>query len=66
MCSAAEVYRQRSTVSPPEHEHGWDVESRHDTSDGYVLYVRCADCGERRVDLQKSSDVPPAPLSEEL
>lgn len=35
------------------HEHGWVTDSRHATSEGYVVYVRCAGCGARRVDLQK-------------
>ena len=45
------------------HEHGWDVESRHATSVGTVLYVICTDCGARRVDLRPSSQMPPIALS---
>lgn len=48
------------------HEHAWLIESRHPTSEGVVLYVRCGDCGTRRVDLQTSSAMPPAPVSVEL
>jgi len=50
----------------PAHEHAWLTESRHRTSDGVVLYVRCLDCGTRRVDLQTLSTLPPAALSVEL
>ncbi|MBZ2198829.1 hypothetical protein KCQ71_21965 [Ruania sp. N2-46] len=46
-----------------EHEHTWSTESRHPTSSGDVLYVRCGICGIRRVDLQSRLDTPPAPLS---
>ncbi|WP_217181997.1 hypothetical protein [Streptomyces sp. AC495_CC817] len=45
------------------HEHAWLVESRHPTSEGTVLYVRCADCGTRRVDLQTHPQTPPAAVS---
>ncbi|MCE0510653.1 hypothetical protein V8Z69_08435 [Microbacterium aurugineum] len=48
------------------HEHGWRVESRHPTSEGVVLYVRCADCGSRRVDLQAHPHTPPVGVSGEL
>lgn len=34
------------------HEHAWEVESRHRTSDGTVLYVLCPQCRARRVDLE--------------
>ncbi|ALX67446.1 hypothetical protein [Microbacterium sp. XT11] len=47
----------------PAHEHAWLVESRHATSDGVVLYVRCAACGTRRVDIQAHPLAPPAALS---
>jgi hypothetical protein len=50
----------------PSHEHAWLVESRHPTSEGVVVYVRCADCGTRRVDLQVAPTIPPAALSTEL
>lgn len=52
-------------VLPPQrtHEHAWLVESRHPTSEGIVLYVRCADCDARRVDLQQHAHTPPVALS---
>ncbi|MFD6444886.1 hypothetical protein ACFWEJ_07285, partial [Promicromonospora sp. NPDC060204] len=40
------------------HEHAWTTDSRHRTSAGYVLYVRCAACGAHRVDLQPRTDRP--------
>jgi hypothetical protein len=45
------------------HEHGWTVESAHSTSEGRVLYVRCAECGTRRVDLQQRPETPPESLT---
>lgn len=51
---------------PEAHEHGWYVESRHAVSTGHVLYVRCGECGTRRVDVQERADAPPAALSVEL
>lgn len=58
---------QRQTESCPRpHEHGWIAESRHSTSDGYVIYMRCFDCGIRRVDLQVRADTPPTAVSAEL
>jgi len=45
------------------HEHSWTTDSRHPTSAGHVLYVRCTGCGAHRVDLQARTDAPPAPLS---
>jgi hypothetical protein len=54
----------RPTAAP--HEHGWLVESRHPTSEGTVVYVRCADCGIRRVDLQERPPAPPSALSRPL
>lgn len=45
------------------HEHSWTTDSRHPTSAGWVLYVRCTACGTRRVDLQTHRESPPAPLS---
>ncbi|WP_129785379.1 hypothetical protein [Promicromonospora panici] len=50
-------------VAAVRHEHSWATESRHPTSAGHVLYVRCTACGIHRVDLQGHHDVPPAPLS---
>lgn len=46
------------------HEHAWRTESRHRTSDGWVLYVRCG-CGARRIDHQELADQPPRALSRE-
>lgn len=48
------------------HEHAWLVESRHPTSDGVVLYVRCDGCGTRRVDVQDHPQRPPRALSRPL
>lgn len=48
------------------HEHGWIVESAHSTSEGRVLYVRCAECGVRRIDVEQHPDAPPTVLSVEL
>jgi hypothetical protein len=54
------------------HEHGWIAESRHPTSDGVIVYVRCVGCGTRRVDLiapcgpvptAVSRTAPPSPAS---
>ncbi|MER7555628.1 hypothetical protein ABTZ46_01725 [Nocardioides sp. NPDC126508] len=47
------------------HEHGWLTESSHQTSEGRVVYVRCAECGVRRVDLQPHPLLPPWSLSRE-
>ena len=49
--------------APVTHEHGWWVESRHATSRGCVLYVRCAVCGARRVDLVAAGEAIPEPMS---
>ncbi|MDQ0649186.1 hypothetical protein QFZ53_003382 [Microbacterium natoriense] len=48
------------------HEHAWLVESRHPTSEGTVLYVRCGGCGIRRVDVQQHPMAPPTALSRPL
>ncbi|WP_245579895.1 hypothetical protein [Brevibacterium album] len=53
-------------ASARAHEHGWRVESRHATSEGWVLYVRCGECGVRRVDLAKHPGAVPAALSVEV
>ncbi|MFD4323838.1 hypothetical protein ACFWQC_04335 [Nocardioides sp. NPDC058538] len=47
------------------HDHGWLTESSHQTSEGLVLYVRCARCGVRRVDLMPHPLLPPRALSRE-
>ncbi|MEV0949028.1 hypothetical protein [Promicromonospora sp. NPDC050249] len=49
----------------PAHEHGWTVESSHRSLDGTVLYVRCVECGTRRIDLA-DTDAPPRALSREI
>lgn len=54
------------TAPDPTHEHGWRVESRHRTSLGEVLYVRCAACGTRRVDLREPGTPVPTALSRVL
>lgn len=36
----------------PQHHHTWNTESRHRTSDGLVRYLRCDDCGRRRVEVR--------------
>lgn len=59
-------FRQTTHTVPATHEHGWYVESRHATSTGHVLYVRCGECGTRRVDVQERVDTPPEALSVEL
>ena len=56
----------RSEDSTPPCEHGWSVESRHTTSIGLVLYVRCLRCGVRRVDVQEHVQVVPHALSAEI
>jgi hypothetical protein len=48
------------------HEHGWVVESSHATSLGRLLYVRCDDCGTRRVDVQERGELPPSAVSAEI
>ena len=55
--------RAGSTAHNTSHEHGWCVESSHSTSIGQVLYVRCAVCGARRVDLHDRRQTPPVALS---
>ncbi|MFK4791612.1 hypothetical protein [Microbacterium sp. ZW T5_56] len=39
------------------HEHGWVTESRHRTSEGIVVYVRCVDCDARRVDVLRLAPI---------
>ncbi|MEV4668173.1 hypothetical protein [Microbacterium sp. LWO12-1.2] len=48
------------------HEHAWLVDSRHRTSEGTLLYVRCADCGSHRLDVQVHPQQPPAALTREI
>jgi hypothetical protein len=52
----------RPAAARPEHEHAWVTESRHRTSEGVVIYVRCAGCATRRIDLE-SAVMPPTALS---
>ncbi|QNA93308.1 MULTISPECIES: hypothetical protein [unclassified Microbacterium] len=56
----------RVPLTPETHEHAWYTESRHPTSDGTVLYVRCGECGSRRVDLQAHPHTPPVAVSGDL
>jgi hypothetical protein len=56
----------RIPATATTHEHAWLIESRHPTSEGTVLYVRCAECATRRVDLQPHPHTPPGALSAEL
>jgi hypothetical protein len=58
--------RELPRLTPPAHEHGWTVESRHATLDGLVLYVRCAACGTRRVDVSPAPWVPATALSRDV
>jgi hypothetical protein len=48
------------------HEHAWITESAHRTSEGTIVYVRCADCGARRVDLHAIDGMPPTQQSQEI
>lgn len=57
---------QDETTAGTAHEHAWTTESAHATSTGVVRYVRCADCGVRRVDVQDHPEAPPAALSREF
>lgn len=54
---------QETSAPETRHEHSWATESRHATSAGYVVYVRCTACGSHRVDLQGHREMPPAPLT---
>ncbi|MGI5186956.1 hypothetical protein ACQEVI_02290 [Promicromonospora sp. CA-289599] len=53
----------RTSSQGSRHEHSWATESRHATSAGHVVYVRCTACGSHRVDLQGHREMPPAPLT---
>ncbi|WP_287903184.1 hypothetical protein [Arthrobacter sp.] len=37
-------------VQAETHDHLWAIRSRHSTSEGVVLYERCADCGAWRIE----------------
>lgn len=52
----------RPTAAPAAHEHSWLTESRHSTSEGTIVYVRCGACAARRVDLRPSSTTPSTSL----
>lgn len=58
--------RQLNTTPAVLHEHGWRVESQHATSAGQVIYVRCGDCGIRRVDVLMPDHLVPVAISAEL
>lgn len=66
MASLATDLTTVTSTPTATHEHPWTVESRHRTSVGYLLYVRCAECGTRRVDVQSHIYEPPLALSSEL
>ena len=45
-------------------EHGWVTASRHATSQGVVVYVRCVSCASHRVELASAgSAMPPRAMS---
>ncbi len=50
-------------ITASVHEHSWAVRSRHQTSDGLILYVFCSQCSAMRVDLLCNSSVMPTALS---
>ena len=50
---------------PLVHEHAWTTISHHSTSEGVVVYVRCAACGSHRVEQHRRDGMPPSPLSRE-
>ena len=54
-----------SALTATQHEHGWQVESQHATSEGLVIYVRC-DCGTRRVDVLPPGHLVPMAISVEV
>ncbi|MBQ3358142.1 MAG: hypothetical protein IJG47_04485 [Microbacterium sp.] len=61
----------RPTTALMAHEHFWLTESRHSTSEGIVVYVRCGACTARRIDLHPSSaapsiSVPPIAMSRSI
>jgi hypothetical protein len=66
MTTSSTLPGSRPALPLAPHEHAWLIESRHPTSDGIVLYVRCATCATRRVDLQRHPQMPPAAISAEL
>ncbi|NYJ01852.1 hypothetical protein HNR19_002550 [Nocardioides thalensis] len=58
-----DVAAEQSAPADALHEHGWLTESGHQTSEGRLSYVRCVDCGIRRVDLQPHPLLPPQSLT---
>ncbi len=46
-----------------DHEHAWSTRSRHATSEGWVIYVRCDACGAWRVDAGRDALLPPVAAS---
>ncbi|MGP9487563.1 hypothetical protein CIK76_11780 [Glutamicibacter sp. BW80] len=60
------IKTQQNTSLVGTHEHSWISESKHPTSIGYVIYVRCNACGVRRVDIQNQTNLVPTPVSAEL
>ena len=57
---------QQLTQAPPHLgcEHGWVTASRHATSQGVVVYVRCVRCASHRVELASAgSAMPPRAMS---
>ncbi|WP_262852905.1 hypothetical protein [Mumia quercus] len=62
-CERTEPTRHETVTT---HEHGWRTESRHVTSEGTIHYVRCSECGVRRVDLLRHPDAPPVAASREV
>lgn len=61
--AATRTGRIGARATGADHEHGWRLESRHRTAQGWVLYVRCAQCGARRIDTQSGVDAVPEPRS---
>jgi hypothetical protein len=61
-----DIAAEQSLRADAIHEHGWLPESSHQTSEGRVIYVRCARCGMRRVDLQPHPLLPPRALTRDL
>jgi hypothetical protein len=61
-----DAHEEHRQTAPAPHEHGWLMESVHAVSTGHVFYVRCAECGARRVDQQGHRRRPPVALSREL
>lgn len=53
--------RRTPPQAPPAAcEHGWVTESRHATSQGVIVYVRCVRCRTHRVELASPETAMPA------